>query len=540
MRSEIKLLFFTAAIPLVAAQPSQEPAVFHSGTRLVEVEVIVRAQPVRPPGLGASLKYIFDSGPPFGPPGPRVNGLTQDDFTLLDQGKPQRIAVFRAGPADDAKPVPLPPGAVSNRQDSRGRPVNDATAILIDFLNTNFGYTGYERMGMTKLLRSLAETDSRIALYTLGENLHMLHDFTDDPQKLTDAAAKLDQQSGPAGLASALRDFGDLLDLGREEVHGRMTVKALKLIVQHLSGVPGRKNLVWFMDDPVNVPPAVMALLQQANIVLYPVLVRLVRYEPGAPSLAATQALAAATGGRAFADALDLTFAVRTAEEDASTGYVLGYYPAENILDGKYHTITVKLHNKAPDKQTLEVRYRPGYVATKVALATPSPTPGELFEGPVVSARIGLAAQATPEAQHPGLYDVSLTVDLHDIQLDRKDGHFTGAFDVSVPNPSSKGTVNTGTVAVSLTDEQFAKALENGFNVSLTGAKSESGEIRVVVRDRATGIAGSCGFRSQNPKEVLQMRGEIRLLLFTAAIATAQQPPTFRAGTELIQLNVVA
>ena len=84
-----------------------------------------------------------------------------------------------------------------------------------------------------------------------------------------------------------------------------------------------------------------------------------------------------------------------------------------------------------------------------------------------------------------------VTVDLHDIHLEHKDGHFTGAFDVSVPNPSTKGTVNTGTVAVDLTDEQLAKALEKGFNVSMTGAKSESGEIRVVVRDRTTGIAGS-------------------------------------------------
>jgi VWFA-related protein len=491
MRSEIGFWFFTAAITLTAAQPPQEPAVFHSGTRLVEVEVIVRAQRVRPPGFGASLKYIFDSGPPFGPPGELVTGLTQDDFTLLDEGKRQRIAVFRTGPSDDAKPAALPPGAVSNRQDSRGRPVNNATSILIDFLNTKFDYTGYERLGMTKLLRSLAASDSRIALYTLGENLHMLHDFTDDPQKLTDAAAKLDQKTDPAGLASALRDFGDLLDLGREEVHGRMTVKALRLIVQHLSGVPGRKSLVWFMDNPRNVPPAVMALLQEANIVLYPVLVRLVRYEPGGPSLPETQALASATGGRAFADALDLTFAVRTAEEDTDAGYVLGYYPAENLLDGKYHTITVKLHNKAPDKQTLEVRYRPGYLATKIAVPTPSPTAGELLGNPVTSARIGLAAHATPEAQHPGFYDVSLTVDLHDIHLELKDGHFTGTFDVSVPNPSSKGIVNTGGVAVNLTDEQLAKALEQGFNVSMAGAKSESDEIRVVVRDRTTGIAGS-------------------------------------------------
>ena len=99
--------------------------------------------------------------------------------------------------------------------------------------------------------------------------------------------------------------------------------------------------------------------------------------------------------------------------------------------------------------------------------------------------------QAMPDAQHPGLYEVRVTVDLHDIQLDRKDGHFTGAFDLSVVKPSPKGAVMTGTAAVDLTDEQLAKALENGFPVKVAGAEPESGEIRVVVRDRATGTAGS-------------------------------------------------
>ena len=269
-------------LPFVAAlQPSQEPAVFHSGTRLVEVEVVVRNQPVRPPGVGEWFKWVLDSGPPFGPPGDVLKGLTKDDFTLLDDGKPQQIAVFRAGASKDEKPADakltvLPPGAVSNRQDSRGRPVNGATAILIDFLNTDFGCLGYERLGMTNLLRSLTDTDSRIALYTLGENLHVLDDFADDPQKLRETAAQLDQPHGklPAEIASAIKDYGDLLDLGRDYVHGQMTIKALRLIIQHLSGVPGRKNLVWLMHEPSRVPGAVMALAQQANIVLYPVLVR--------------------------------------------------------------------------------------------------------------------------------------------------------------------------------------------------------------------------------------------------------------------------
>jgi len=492
-------------LPLAAAQQSSEPAVFHSETRLVEVEVVVRDQRVRPPGLEASLGYYLDSGPPFGPAGALVKSLTKDDFTLLDQGKPQSIAVFRTGSSlgakpGEVKPLTRPPGAVSNSLDDRGRPVNNATAVLMDFLNTGFDYTGYERVGLTNLLRTLAQADSRVALYTLGENLHMLHDFTDDSQRLVEIAAKLGQPHGalPADLKSALRDYGDLLTLDMDEaagvaaqVHTRMTEKAVNLITQHLSGVPGRKNLVWLMDDPKNVPPAAMAVLLRANIAVYPVVVRSVRVVGPFPNVFLAKALAATTGGRAFFDARDLTYAVETAEEDSHTAYILGYYAAADMLDGKYHQITVKIHGKAPDKQTLEVHYRPGYLATKVAVPATAPTLEELYDGRVNSARIGLVGQATPDAQHPGLYEVRVTVDLHDIQLDRKDGHFIGAFDVSVLKPSAKGTVMTGTAAVKLTDEQLAKALENGFPVKVAGAEPESGEIRVVVRDRATGTAGS-------------------------------------------------
>ena len=187
---------------------------------------------------------------------------------------------------------------------------------------------------------------------------------------------------------------------------------------------------------------------------------------------------------------MDLTLAVRASEEDSSTHYVLGYYPAEAALDGKYHRIVVKLRN-AKLAGDYEVRYRTGYFATKVAVPLPPPTPQELFEGPVDATGIGLAAQAKPDADHPGLYDVRVTVDLHDIRLDSKDGHFIGAFDLSIPNPSTKHSVKTAIVPVDLTEEQLVDALGSGLTGGVTGVESESGEIRVVVRDRATGVAGS-------------------------------------------------
>jgi VWFA-related protein len=482
--------------PLIAVvTPPQGASVFRAGARLVEVEVVVRGNPAPPSGFREALKSALDSGPPFGPPGAMVTGLAKDDFQLFDEGHAAPIAVFRAGPSNDAASARLPPGATSNRQDSRGQPLNVATAVLIDFLNTPWESTDYARLGMTRLLHSLAEADSRTAVYSLGKNLHILKDFTEDPQKLMEAAAKPDQPHSelPPYLASALRDYGDLPTAPQSAagVHPQMTVAALKLIIQHLSGVPGRKNLVWLMARP-RVPPAVASMLLQANIVLYPVAIRSVgSFDVAFETLEnehATQDLAAATGGRAFYDAMDLTLAVRASEEDSSTHYLLGYYPAEDALDGKYHRIVVKLRN-AKLAGAYEVRYRTGYFATKVAVPLPPPTLQELFEGPVDATGIGLAAQAKPDADHPGLYDVSVTVDLHDIHLDSKDGHFTGAFDLYIPNPSTKHSVKTAIVPVDLTEEQLADALGNGLTGGVTGVESESGEIRVVVRVRATGVA---------------------------------------------------
>lgn len=337
-------------------------------------------------------------------------------------------------------------------------------------------------------------------------NLHVLHDFGDDPRKLIEAAAKLDRPPSelPRKLASALEDLGDVIAVGEDEsaaesgtVHGPMTVNALAVIIQHLSGVPGRKNLVWLMEDPRRVPLTVMAMAQQANVVVYPVLVRLVGSSFGADASCSganmhlTEDLAAITGGRAFFDVLDLGFALRATEEDTETSYVLGYYPTEDMLDGKYHKITVRIHNTDPDKRPFELHYRPGYLATRVAPRAPAPTLVALLNNPFEAGGIGLTGEALPEAEHPGLYDVHLTADLHDIHLDHKDGHFIGELKVFLLNPSARSSVNTGTVGIDLKDDQLTGALENGLPILISGTESVSGGIQVVVRDPASGIAGS-------------------------------------------------
>lgn len=471
-------LFATAAAA-ADQQPATEP-VFHAGTRLVEVNVVVRNKPVRPPGIAGALRYWFDTGPPFGPTGASVTGLTKDDFTVFDQGKPQPIAVFSTGNAGDPKSPALPPGAFSNRADNGGQSLNGATVVLVDLLNTPFDLTDYARTALKQILRSLDPNNTRIALFTLGEKLHTLHDFSDDPRELAD-------------VAGALRDFGDIMGLEgggdyAAERHGRITYTALKRIVQHLSGLPGRKNLIWLMSSPQVVPPAVMAMVQQANIVLYPVLVR------GAGAIFLqddARALAKVTGATAFFDARDLTFAIQSATEDSGGAYTLGYYPSEGSLDGGFHRIAVRIDPAKLDPAAYEIHYRTGYLATKVAPPPQPQTMADLFGSSLNASGIGLTAQAAQATDHPNLYDVRLTVDLRDIHLEHKEGHSTGAFYFAVPDPSIEGNIRTGVVNVDLTDQQLADKLESGFHLLAEGVTPDSGEIRLVVRDRATGAAGS-------------------------------------------------
>lgn len=176
-----------AAAGMAWQSPDSQTATFHAGTRLVEVEVVVRNK--------------------IGP----VSGLTKDDFKVLDQGKLRHIDIFHAGRGSEAAATPappLPPGTVSNRLDQVGKPLPSATLVLFDQLNTRFDLKTYEKQGLLRLIRGL-KPQERVAIYVLGRNLHVLQDFTDDPEKLLAAVSHVDSGRDlmPANVADAMMDF---------------------------------------------------------------------------------------------------------------------------------------------------------------------------------------------------------------------------------------------------------------------------------------------------------------------------------------------
>jgi VWFA-related protein len=234
---------------------AQEPSTFRVNTRLVEVDVVVRSR----------------NSP--------MRGLTKDDFRILDNGKPQSIATFsiRARASGGrTNETPLPAGVNSNRVSRRGEEPVAATVILVDRLNTAVEDQAYFGKELLKYLTTL-QPGEHVAIYSLLKNLRIVQDFTDDPQRLRQAAAHATAQQSVSLAASdesalkaqesTLNQLADpsnpdqvaalaltvematnaLTEMEDAEKTNRalLTSRALEDIAQHLHGLPGRKKLVW-------------------------------------------------------------------------------------------------------------------------------------------------------------------------------------------------------------------------------------------------------------------------------------------------------
>ena len=482
------------------ANPELSPdVIFHSGTRLVEIEVVVRDR----------------NGP--------VKGLTREDFTLLDAGKRQQIAVFNsdnAGSSVGAASIgaggsPLPASVYSNRTDRAGHPMRGATVLLLDQLNTSFDNQGYSRSQVLKFLAS-SQANEQIAIYLLGKNLTVLQDFTDDRNTLTKAIRKWNPEN--LGLLIESEELMDATDRNAgsmsspiyQLIRNQITTEAIAKIAQHLSRLPGRKNLVWLSDTP---GAQGSQFLWAANIHLYPVLTRGVgssgvvawmrdtremgRAAAFAPPALppgneievqhANAALAAANGAAAFTDSRDISFAVRTALEDAGSSYVLGFYPSEETLDNRFHAITVSVGRHGTVRgNKLDISYRHGYFASIIAPpAAPVTSLNDLLRNPLDGSAIGLTATARSAN---GKYEINVTVDLKDIHFETKNNRHDAALALSFADDASR-QVRTATVKLSYSDDEFTTALEGGLPLSM--AFEEKSAVRIVAQDSATGLAGS-------------------------------------------------
>lgn len=242
------------ASPLRSVRPQTAPTVpsVSTTTNLVLVPVLVRHS------------------------GNHVAGFKQEDFLLLQDGKPQTIALFEEVHA-------VAPSRQVRADEFTNMPGGGApqqlTIIAIDLINTAPLDQAYLKQEMLKFLDSAANAGEPFALVAItSRGIRVLHDFTTDPKILAATVRRqplehsMKESAGgtlldltPCALSGAgcgggrnaeagerqlqewvaLKTNDEQFEVYRDRVARIDTLSALQQLAQSLRGLPGRKTLVW-------------------------------------------------------------------------------------------------------------------------------------------------------------------------------------------------------------------------------------------------------------------------------------------------------
>jgi VWFA-related protein len=279
MRNFLKLLFPATLCALTLAGQSQTQQTLQAAQN-APAQAPVQSSTV----LKITSRLVVVDVVALDHKGQPVTDLTAEDFTVLEEGKEQKVSAFSfqrpvasaRGSAAVTAPVKLPPRMFTNipRQSTSGA----LNVVLLDALNTQATNQAYVREQMIKFLTKIPEGQP-VAVYALGTRLRLLQDFTTDPAVLKAAIAHLKDKSSPllnnptgsselsllgpgvfdampASMQQAVLQFQAEQVSMQTDLRVRLTLDALTSIARTLSGYPGRKNLIWVSETfPINIIP---------------------------------------------------------------------------------------------------------------------------------------------------------------------------------------------------------------------------------------------------------------------------------------------
>ncbi|HEX6823980.1 MAG TPA: VWA domain-containing protein [Candidatus Sulfotelmatobacter sp.] len=280
-RSRIVLFLFWVAISAVALPPQ------------------LSRQDVNTPAVRVSARLVLVDAVVTDKSGQRITGLTKDDFTVLENGKPQKISTFSFEVPETPSPRPeLPPNIYTNRPEY-DMPKGPLTILLLDGLNTAVADQGYARSQMLKYLGSQLQPGQPVAVYTLAGSLRLLQDFTGDVDLLKAAVEHFNPQTsiemqvenvtavmpnlhitGDGGERSGSRSpdslrlvFARMIEFMNEQTKLALqdrvyrTAAALRLVAHRMGGYPGRKNLIWVSAGfPIDITSEVVQMTTDVDV----------------------------------------------------------------------------------------------------------------------------------------------------------------------------------------------------------------------------------------------------------------------------------
>lgn len=214
--------------------------------------------------------------------GSPVTDLETKDFRITDNGKPRDIALCRFEGSFDPDAVqhpPLPQFVYSNRLTAGAGDQRNITALVLDSANTSPNDQMFMLASTGQMLRALVP-QSRVAIYQMGKDLRIIHDFTDSMAELRKnleairtrvQAQNLSEVEQAAACAKEILEqiearktpyaepvYRAVQRAAQAEVAGDINTNAviqsnrvgetlamLEGLGRHLASVPGRKSVVW-------------------------------------------------------------------------------------------------------------------------------------------------------------------------------------------------------------------------------------------------------------------------------------------------------
>jgi VWFA-related protein len=502
--------------------------------------------------------------------GKHIHGLTKEDLHVFENGKEQKIATFEEIVSSSTRlPVVAPrPGEFTNLTLSEQQP-RSVAVIVLDTVNTPYLDQSTGRRELVKYLASSLDSGQVLALMIItSHGLKIVQGLTGDPEQLLQALkkasgempalhgididAQADAATGNIPDASAIASgsdpsaaIDDFLERGdaiysqfQQQNAIETTMNAFLGIAWSLSGVPGRKSVIWATGGfpfTISYPAAVpggylsqlyertMAALTAAQISVYPVDVRglvansipdasvsRVRTGPAAmqqvlnrswllqSSIDTLNEFAEMTGGKAFYNTNDLASSFKRAADDSSSYYLAGYYLDKSNNHAGWRQLKVKV-----DKKDTEVRARKGFFVTNATIHLDLTRTSDLtyaLTSPIEGTGVPMTMKwlATSGDGDKKRTDFLLNVPLNSVTIQASEGKNHVNFDVASAaflDNSKKGepaVTSSKTVNASLSDAQITSLRASGLAMKDT-LQLGPGQytVRVVVRDNVTGKVGS-------------------------------------------------
>jgi len=376
------------------AQSSQAGYTFKAQTELVLVNVTVRDKKGNP-----------------------VRDLKPEDFTVLEDNKPQKVATFDIENTENTPQVPLQQAnllsvpAKKTRASANDAPtasaqesaIKDRRLIILFFDLSSMQPDEIERSSNAAqdYLSKQMQPADLVSIVSLGNTITVNQDFTSDRDKLKavlqsfNAGAGAGFELGSTGTTEGTADTAQSFTVDDTEYNIFNTdrrLQALRAVAEQVANVPQKKSLIYFssgmqrtgIENQSQLRAAINSAVL-ANLSIYTMDIRgLQALPPGgeaqSASLRGTSAysgrsqmnaldsnfqtqetlvtLAADTGGKAFLDSNDFGRVFKGVQDDTSMYYLLGYHSTNTAKDGKYRRITVKVNR--PD---VKVDFRRGYYA---------------------------------------------------------------------------------------------------------------------------------------------------------------------------------